>query len=1215
MKVCEFLLQKEGDRVWLPLEPPTVEILEGRYRIVARTQQPQTEVLVEVSYWSPEEMPPKRRTRHWNRHTNAKGIMPVLPFTALRSGNWRIQCSSNLLMDMGENGWQHVVELRVLAQEGDLENWQPNPQGFSPSVARERKIEPEPAPTSPPDSSLAEASLPDPSLSPPSLSPPTQPRPATVEELRSLAEQMSRLVFDTVLEVGEMEQRPAVSSVEDEETQAFFSVPELEVEPSLQPRFEARTLEPKTLEPKPLEPQTWKSETWESQTWESEAIDLGLVKPPEPLTPATGSETSLETVPETISEAPDRENTPLETPPIPSLPTGLQLRLQTNTIVPSAYSLFELHCYILTANGTPLQESPLPLQARVMLQNPSNMEVRLAMTQLLATQPLSQPFYLSGHIALDWRNQLLLGEVQLQSLSLSVEDLTEAVVTIATVPFTIMPPVDALLTHVSPPEPSTPTPEPPRKPQIKADFLEVTRRSLTSLMTAKGSNDESSHPSPKVVMPPTLKGSGQSPSPDHPRPSLHLPTFVQPASQPVNPPENTLDTTDGSSDLQNLEAAALEDSSLDPIDLGPSDTSSEIQASSSPTPKRGVETLLNVLDSLENLEKEPNQPIHSADVEQETDFAEQLTFLNLAEWTDPSIIPSEIPSESATDAREPGATSHPRKVIELPPVPSRSDVSHLLEFIDPLTSPLSAAELADLARVDLAGITTEDWLETPLESTPESSPESHPQGEPGAIGDSLSTVDNSAVENPAVDNSLDHALEPGMDGAMPLDSEPRDFVDQSERDLEAENEILLSLALASASDLEPAADTDPDSDRFPSAFNVLAEDPSLASPELDPSGVSPVGQSLAPVDQADLDQTPLDQPPAPERSQQDSLDGLEQHETGSAPSPTQSDSTQSDPRLQRDPEFQSSPPPPGDPIPESDPLLLWSDEPVQTREISTEAGHFFSQTDFSPAPPQRSDPVLESFFTEPALSEKPSRLPEPSPAPDPLSFDLESESLEQVQVPPHLRLSELDLGELGSEAQSQSEPFVPDPFVPEHLRQEVVVEDEWLEPDARHWMSLAPPQTIVTWPEDEPLPVPILEIPVGDLVGGENLRVILRLPDTASRLVVKLWLLDCQTRSLAAGPFWAYQFLPTMPHFREAIVDIPVPLGCLEVQVEALTIESDTQRESHKITVVKTIVPPDTSDLSEPAENLLEMEDLLEYLPPTLESLEDNLLDLPEENR
>jgi len=34
MQSWEFLLQKEGDRVWLPLESPDVEILEGRYRVI-----------------------------------------------------------------------------------------------------------------------------------------------------------------------------------------------------------------------------------------------------------------------------------------------------------------------------------------------------------------------------------------------------------------------------------------------------------------------------------------------------------------------------------------------------------------------------------------------------------------------------------------------------------------------------------------------------------------------------------------------------------------------------------------------------------------------------------------------------------------------------------------------------------------------------------------------------------------------------------------------------------------------------------------------------------------------------------------------------------------------------------------------------------------------------------------------------------------------------
>ncbi|MGA0200011.1 MAG: hypothetical protein ACO3NK_13020, partial [Prochlorotrichaceae cyanobacterium] len=124
--------------------------------------------------------------------------------------------------------------------------------------------------------------------------------------------------------------------------------------------------------------------------------------------------------------------------------------------------------------------------------------------------------------------------------------------------------------------------------------------------------------------------------------------------------------------------------------------------------------------------------------------------------------------------------------------------------------------------------------------------------------------------------------------------------------------------------------------------------------------------------------------------------------------------------------------------------------------------------------------------------------------------------------------------------------------------------------------------------------------------GGESIRVTVRLPETSSRLAVKLWLIDCQTRSLAAGPFWAYQFLPTLPQFQEAIVDIAVPLGCLEVQFEALTIEAETQRESHKFTVVRTIVP---SEFQEPDENLLAPDNFLDYLPPSLESLEDDRLE------
>ena len=76
-------------------------------------------------------------------------------------------------------------------------------------------------------------------------------------------------------------------------------------------------------------------------------------------------------------------------------------------------------------------------------------------------------------------------------------------------------------------------------------------------------------------------------------------------------------------------------------------------------------------------------------------------------------------------------------------------------------------------------------------------------------------------------------------------------------------------------------------------------------------------------------------------------------------------------------------------------------------------------------------------------------------------------------------------------------------------------------------------------------------------------------------------MLDCQSRTLAADPCWIRQFLPTIPGFIEAIVHLTVPLGCLEIQLEAMTIEPASQRESHKFSVVRAIVPSDLNDLAD----------------------------------
>ncbi|WP_068816873.1 hypothetical protein [Phormidesmis priestleyi] len=137
MEYWEFLLQKEGDRSWLPLESPTVEILEGRYRVVARSSRKQTNVEVRIMHQATEEVPPKRRTQKRSNRTNADGLVVVIPYTSLKSGTWELTCSGDLMSELMGNGWQYSVQFEVSPIEPDEEwepNWQTSPEPVESTI-------------------------------------------------------------------------------------------------------------------------------------------------------------------------------------------------------------------------------------------------------------------------------------------------------------------------------------------------------------------------------------------------------------------------------------------------------------------------------------------------------------------------------------------------------------------------------------------------------------------------------------------------------------------------------------------------------------------------------------------------------------------------------------------------------------------------------------------------------------------------------------------------------------------------------------------------------------------------------------------------------------------------------------------------------------------------------------------------------------------------
>ncbi len=125
MEEWKFLVQKDGDRAWLPLDSPDVEILEGRYRIVARFAQADTEVQIRICHLAIAEDPPKRRFQKRFSRTNADGLMVVVPYTHLTSGIWEFSCfSPDPISDLIGDTLHHSVRLQVFAPVLDPdEDW------------------------------------------------------------------------------------------------------------------------------------------------------------------------------------------------------------------------------------------------------------------------------------------------------------------------------------------------------------------------------------------------------------------------------------------------------------------------------------------------------------------------------------------------------------------------------------------------------------------------------------------------------------------------------------------------------------------------------------------------------------------------------------------------------------------------------------------------------------------------------------------------------------------------------------------------------------------------------------------------------------------------------------------------------------------------------------------------------------------------------------
>jgi hypothetical protein len=97
MSYWEFLIQREDDRAWKTLTSPNLQIVEGKYRIVANTTAIGSAVKTQVFYHNSDQPPQLSQSR--SQVISPEGMLVVLPFTHLQTGMWQFHCNVSLTED------------------------------------------------------------------------------------------------------------------------------------------------------------------------------------------------------------------------------------------------------------------------------------------------------------------------------------------------------------------------------------------------------------------------------------------------------------------------------------------------------------------------------------------------------------------------------------------------------------------------------------------------------------------------------------------------------------------------------------------------------------------------------------------------------------------------------------------------------------------------------------------------------------------------------------------------------------------------------------------------------------------------------------------------------------------------------------------------------------------------------------------------------------
>lgn len=485
MEFWEFLLQKDGDRSWLPLESTDVEILEGRYRVVARTSRPNTSVEIRITHLATDEMPPKRRVQKRSHQTNKDGLMIIFPFTRLKPGTWEVRCSADVMANLLGEAWQHTVRLQVASAHTEgAGDWEPDWQ----AGIREPEAEPVAAP---------EAAVPE------AVEPVAAPEPEAEPE----AEPES-VVAPTVTSEPQL---PILKATPPAAIEAAPTNP-VDVPPSPAPSEPPVVSRPVLPELPPI------------------AARTPAPIAPEPAPEPASAPTSEPDVSLPIPEVGERE------PHLPTLP-GLQIHLEEEHCMASWGQPFALAGQIQMQLPEQTPEVGVPsrsVELQIYLRDPQNLQVLVDLHNTLTLRSAVTPFTCMVLVPASCKPQLLLGEINLYPIEADAEP---SLTVLASQSFTVTAAPEELLSALNRSQQpdveaadetaeASPTPAPP---SLNLAFLEL-------IDTPKA--EPTFKPADRQPIPPQL----YRPDPEKtPARSLELPPIQRP--QPPQPELPALEST------------------------------------------------------------------------------------------------------------------------------------------------------------------------------------------------------------------------------------------------------------------------------------------------------------------------------------------------------------------------------------------------------------------------------------------------------------------------------------------------------------------------------------------------------------------------------------------------------------------------------------------------------------------------------------------------